>query len=168
MGDERRRDYAEYVTARLPTLHRTAYLLCGDRHRADDIVQAAITSLYVNWNRASRADNLDAYVHRILVRKFVDERRLRWSRVLLMWRLPEPAPADADPVEERDAVVAALRRLPRGQRTVLVLRYFCDLSVEASAQVMGCSTGNVKSQTARALAALRPHLEPATTQREQS
>ncbi|MFD0745619.1 sigma factor-like helix-turn-helix DNA-binding protein [Phytohabitans flavus] len=101
------------------------------------------------------ADNLDAYVQRILVRKHLDERRLGWSRVRL---LPEPpdttAPATGD-VEIREELRAALEQLPRAQRTVLVLRFACDLSVGDVAAVMRCSPSNVKSHTARGLAALR-------------
>jgi RNA polymerase sigma-70 factor (sigma-E family) len=160
-------DYVEYVSGRLPALQRAAFLLCGDAHRADDIVQATITALYVNWRRASRADNIDGYVHRILVRQFIDEKRSRWSRVRLMRHPPEPAPAPDSPgPETRDAVVDALRRLPPRQRTVLVLRFLCDLSVVDTAQAMRCSTGNVKSQTARALAAIRPLLDPTPTRPE--
>ncbi|MBO0868045.1 MAG: SigE family RNA polymerase sigma factor [Micromonosporaceae bacterium] len=149
------REYAEYVSARLSRLHRTAYLLCGDGHRADDIVQASLIDLYRQWRRASAVENLDAYLHRILVRRYLDERRRAWSRVVLTSTAPDrPAPPDIGP-EERDAVMAALRALPKGQRAVLVLRYFCDLSVEATAEALGCSTGNVKSQCARGLATLR-------------
>ncbi|MFG2057103.1 SigE family RNA polymerase sigma factor [Micromonospora sp. NPDC048930] len=159
MRPDLEREYVEYVTARLPRLHRTAYLLCADAFQADDIVQATLTALYVNWKRAAGADNLDGYVHRILVRRYLDERRRGWSRVLLGDRLPElPAPAD-HVVEERDALVTALRALPRGQRAVVVLRYFGDLSVEATAEALGCSAGNVKSQCSRGLAALREVLD---------
>ena len=161
-------DYVEYVTGRLPALHRAAFLLCGNADRADDIVQATITALYVNWRRASRADSIDAYVHRILVRRFIDERRSRWSRVRLTGHPPEPPPAPDPPSHDLDeAVVDALRHLPPRQRTVLVLRFLCDLSVVDTAQAMRCSTGNVKSQTARALAAIRPLLDPAPTRPEQ-
>jgi RNA polymerase sigma-70 factor (sigma-E family) len=159
-------DFAEYVSARTRAVHRSAYLLCGDRHRADDLVQATFVSLFLHWRRARRADNLDAYVHRILVRRYLDEKRLSWSRVRLMWTIPEPpAPPDPGPGDDRDAIVAALRQLPKGQRTVLVLRYFDDLSVEDTAEAMGCSTGTVKSQTARALAAVRRLLPKETRQR---
>jgi RNA polymerase sigma-70 factor (sigma-E family) len=157
-------DFAEYVASRTRTVHRSAYLLCGDRHRADDLVQATFVSLFVHWRRARRADNLDAYTHRILVRRYLDEQRLGWSRVRLMWATPEPRPADrageSGPSHDRDLVMDALRRLPKGQRTVLVLRYFNDLSVEETADAMGCSVGNVKSQTARALTAMRKVLFP--------
>jgi RNA polymerase sigma-70 factor (sigma-E family) len=155
-------EYVEYVSARLPALHRAAYLLCGDGHRADDIVAATTMVLYRHWRKAREANNLDAYVHRILVRKFLEERRLHWARVRLMPDLPEqrrpglaaePAPERA--VEQRDLLRDALARLSRPQRTVLVLRFACDMSVEDVAAVLRCSTGNVKSHTSRGLAAMR-------------
>ena len=163
MRPELQREYVEYVRGRLPRLHRAAYLLCGDPHRADDIVQATLTALYVNWKRAAAADNLDGYVHRILVRRYLDDRRLRWSKVRLTDLLPEDgtaAPADHR-VADRDELVTALRALPKGQRAVLVLRFLVDLSVEDTAQALDCSAGNVKSQSARGLTALRGHLSGA-------
>jgi RNA polymerase sigma-70 factor (sigma-E family) len=164
MGTDPDADYAEYVSARLPALNRSAYLLCGgDRHAADDVVQATIESLYVYWKRVRRVENLDAYVQRMLARKFVDAKRRGWTRIRLMWPGPEPAPAHdeaPDHLDERDAVLRALRRLPPGQRAVLVLRYLCDQTIEETARALGCSTGNVKAQTSRALAAVRPLLEP--------
>src|SRR5712691_5102215 len=90
-------EYVEYVTARLPSLHKLGYLLCGDGHGADDLVQQTITTLYVRWGRASVADNLDAYVRRMLVRTFLDEKRRSWSRVWLTGEPPErPGPPHAD------------------------------------------------------------------------
>ncbi|AGL19047.1 SigE family RNA polymerase sigma factor [Actinoplanes sp. N902-109] len=162
MRPEQEREYIEYVRGRLTKLHRTAYLLCGDAHRADDIVQATLTSLYKHWKRVTAADNVDGYVHSILVRRYLDERRLRWSRVLL-GEVPVHAAtvAAADHgIAERDALITALRALPKGQRAVVVLRYFDDLSVEATAEALKCSVGNVKSQCARGLAALRAALGP--------
>jgi RNA polymerase sigma-70 factor (sigma-E family) len=150
-----RQEFVEYASANLPRLHRTAYLLCGDPHRADDIVQSTLTSLFVHWKKAGAADNLDAYVHRIMVRRFLDELRRSWSKVLLWAEAPERATPEDETVENRDVVLAALRRLPKGQRAVLVLRYIADLSVEETAQALNCSTGNVKSQSARGLATLR-------------
>jgi len=158
---DRDREYVEYVSARLPALHRAAYLLCGDPHRADDLVQATFVSLFVHWRRARRAENLDAYVHRILVRRYLDEQRRGWARVRLMWTVPEPdRRTDTAPNGDRDLVMSALRQLPKGQRTVLVLRFFSDLSVDDTAAAMGCSAGNVKSQTARGLEAMRRVLFP--------
>ncbi|MEU4688350.1 SigE family RNA polymerase sigma factor [Actinoplanes sp. NPDC023714] len=157
------REYVEYVSGRLPRLHRAAYLLCADTFQADDIVQATLASLYLGWRRAVRADNLDAYVHRILVRRYLDERRRPWARVLLGDRVPE-TPIEAGPgYEERDSLMTALRALPKGQRAVIVLRYFSDLSVEATAEALGCSAGNVKSQCSRGLTALRVTLGETTT-----
>jgi RNA polymerase sigma-70 factor (sigma-E family) len=157
------REYIEYVTARLPALHRAAYLLCGDVHRAEDIVQATTTALYRHWRRARTAQSVDAYVHRMLVRKYVDEKRLPWARVRLMSEPPEPAAGPAGPpasgVEERDELRRALGALPRTQRTVLVLRFFCDLPVEEVAGILNCSPSNVKSHSSRGLAALRRVLD---------
>jgi RNA polymerase sigma-70 factor (sigma-E family) len=156
-------DYVEYVTARLPALHRAAYLLCGDAHRADDIVQATATALYRHWRRARAADSLDAYVHRMLVRKYLDETRSGWARVRLLAGTPEPAGRPdggardhgGSGIEERDSLRTALAKLPNSQRTVLVLRFACDMSVEDVAAALRCSAGNVKSHTSRGLAALR-------------
>ncbi|QXJ27035.1 SigE family RNA polymerase sigma factor [Actinomadura graeca] len=152
------REYVEYVTGALPGLRRIAHLLCRDPHRADDVVQAALTRLYVHWRRARAADDVDRYVRAILVRSFLSERRLAWARVRLTG-----APADTpglasapDPdVETREEVRAALARVPRRQRAVLVLRFLCDLPVAEVAEILGCSEGTVKSQTAHGLARLR-------------
>lgn len=155
MKPDDEQEYVDYVSARLPKLHQAAYLLTGDGHRADDVVQATLAGLYRYWSKAKAAGNIDGYVHRMLVRKFLDEQRLAWSRVLLGWRAPERVAQQAGSVEEQDRVQAALRRLPHGQRAVLVLRFLCDQSVEDTALAMRCSTGNVKSQTSRALEAMR-------------
>jgi RNA polymerase sigma-70 factor (sigma-E family) len=160
MRPELEREYAEYVSGRIPRLHRTAYMLCGDAHRADDIVQSTLTALYLNWKRVAAADNVDGYVHRILVRRYLDERRLRWSRVRLGPLPPDTltVPAAESGVDQRDELLTALRSLPKGQRAVVVLRFLNDLSVEATAEALGCSVGNVKSQCARGLVALREAL----------
>jgi RNA polymerase sigma-70 factor (sigma-E family) len=157
---EDEREYVEFVTARRPGLHRAAYLMCGDAHRADDIVQATMTVLYRKWRRAREADNLDAYVHRMLVREYLAQRRLGWARVRLVADPPDrAAPSPPSGVEERDALRTALARLPRAQRTVLVLRFACDMSVEDVAAAVRTSPGNVKSHTSRGLAALRDLLD---------
>lgn len=163
-----RRDFEEYVSTRLPALHRAAYLLCGDADRADDIVQNTVTKLYRRWRIAREAENLDGYVHRILTRTFIDEKRLSWSRVRLMgrpwgsqeanqWGMSGTVPGNPpqDQVDERRSVVDALRRLAPGQRAVIVLRFLCDMSVEEVATTLGCSEGTVKSQTSRGLVVLR-------------
>jgi RNA polymerase sigma-70 factor (sigma-E family) len=155
MRDGSEEEYVDYVTTRIPALRRLAYLLAGDAHRADDLVQQTITTLYVKWRRAQAADHLDAYVRTMLVRTYVDERRLAWARVRLFREAPEPPPHSDDGVEDRQVLRAALSQVPRRQQAVLVLRFFYDLSVDEVARMLGCSTGTVKSQTSRGLATLR-------------
>src|SRR3954470_10588373 len=95
-SEERDRAFVEYVEARRAVLYRTAYLICGDAHRADDLVQIALAKAYVAWPRLERAGNVDAYVRRILVNAHVDETRRGWRRERP--GLPEidaPAPAPA-------------------------------------------------------------------------
>jgi RNA polymerase sigma-70 factor (sigma-E family) len=151
--------YTEYVTERLPALRRIAYLLCGDTHRADDIVQNAITRLYVHWRKARAAENIDAYVRTIVVRTFLNEQRTGWlAKVRLVSETPDhPAPPGPD-VETTQVLHAALSRVPPKQRAVLVLRFLYDMSVAEVAGMLGCSPGNVKSQTSHGLAALRRQL----------
>lgn len=151
--------YLEYVTARVPALRRLAYSLCGDAHQADDLVQETLTKLYLRWSRARAADNVDAYVHTMLVRTFLDEKRGGWWRVILPGAVPERAAAEPHATPEDRAVLrAALAKVPPRQQAVLVLRFLQDLPVDEVAQVLGCSTGTVKSQSARGLATLRRHL----------
>jgi RNA polymerase sigma-70 factor (sigma-E family) len=149
-------EYVEYVQARLARLHRVAYALCGDASRADDIVQSALTNLYVRWRHIRDADNVDAYVHTMVVRTFLGERRRAWSRVRLTETPPDRPVTDVeDGVLDRVHVRAALRRLSRRQQAVLALRFLLDLPVAEVAQLLGCAEGTVKSQTANGLAALR-------------
>jgi RNA polymerase sigma-70 factor (sigma-E family) len=151
--------YTEYVTARLPALRRIAFLLCGDSHRADDIVQNAITRLYVHWRKARVADNIDAYVRTIVVRTFLNEQRTGWlSKVRLVAETPERASQTGPDMETTQVLHAALARVPPKQRAVLVLRFLYDLSVAEVAGMLGCSTGNVKSQTSHGLESLRKQL----------
>lgn len=152
--------YTAYVRESLPWLRRVAYLMCGDWHRADDIVQGTVTQLYVKWRRARAADNLDAYVRTMLVRTFLNEERGGWrKRVSLSGRVPEEEVRSAD-VDAVMDVRAAMAAVPPRQRAALVLRFHCDLTNEQAAEVLGCSVGNVKSQTSRGLAALRRALTP--------
>ncbi|MBE1530493.1 RNA polymerase sigma factor (sigma-70 family) [Actinomadura algeriensis] len=119
-----------------------------------------LTRLYIHWIRARRASSPDRYVERMLVRCFFNDQQLGWwSRVRLTGAPREtpglpPAPPEAA-TEMRMVVHEALSRVPPKQRAVLVLRFLCDLSVAEVADVLHCSTGNVKSQTSRGLAALR-------------
>lgn len=148
--------YREYVVARLERMRRTAFLLCGDWHTADDVVSTALVKLYRHWRRVSAMDNVDGYMRQILVRAFLDERRRPWRREEPRWDVPDrQAPGESAGVADRLALTALLAELPPRRRAVLVMRYFCDMSVEETAEALGCSPGTVKSQAARALETLR-------------
>jgi RNA polymerase sigma-70 factor (sigma-E family) len=157
--------FQAYAGARLPVLLRTSYLLCGDWHRAQDAVSTALSKLYAAWGRASRADNLDAYVHRILTRSLADEARRPWRRERTVAALPEPAgdqpdtgAEKIDEIEDRLELRELLAALPPRQRAVLVLRYYQDLSVDETADALGISAGAVRQLSFRAVHALRDRL----------
>ena len=163
MGPEEESAFSQYVTARRDHVRRTAYLLCGDWHRADDLTQIAFVKLYGAWERIRDHRALDAYVRSCLVRATVDESRRPWRRERVVEVLPEiPDSFDiASVIADRALVQAALEKVPAGQRATLVLRYFEGLDVAGVAAAMGCSEGNVKSQTARGLTALKRALQSA-------
>jgi len=150
-------EFHEFVVARWPRLVRTAYLLTGDRHHAEDLAQATLVRAFQGWNRVRTSDSPDAYVHRIMVR--CNASRFRKRRVAeQLGELPDRGMSDAtDQVVQRRALVAALQDLPKKQRAVVVLRFWSDLTERETAEVVGCSVGAVKSQTHRALAKLRQH-----------
>jgi RNA polymerase sigma-70 factor (sigma-E family) len=144
------------VAARQAKLFRTACLLCGDPHRAEDIVQDTLARLYANWPRVSQADNVEAYVRRILVNSHHSDGRRPWRRRESTSHTPADLPLEPGLApEDADAIWVAIRNLPPGQRKVVVLRHIWDRSVEETAADLGISTGTVKSQTRDALAALR-------------
>ncbi|MBG6100107.1 SigE family RNA polymerase sigma factor [Micromonospora vinacea] len=157
---DRDKAFAEYFAARSGAMRGTAYLLCGDWHRAEDLVQTAFVKLYRVWNRISRHEVLDSYLRQILIRTFLDERRRGW------WRRERVGGEDAEQVappdspESRLVLLQALARVAPRQRAVLVLRYWEDLSVEDVAALLECSPGTVKSQAARGLDTLRGLLTP--------
>ncbi|MXG92102.1 SigE family RNA polymerase sigma factor [Nocardioides flavescens] len=152
--------FRSFVATRHTRLLRAAYLLCGDHYLAEDLVQTTLVKLYAAWPRASRADSIDAYARRVLVNSHRDELRRPWRRERPAEHLPDDAKHGLG-VEvkvgvdgEHDDLMEALRRLPVGQRRVVVLRHYWGLSVEETAADLGVTTGTVKSQTSRALAAL--------------
>jgi RNA polymerase sigma-70 factor (sigma-E family) len=153
MGPAQEADFAAFVLAAQPRLRRTAFLICGDWHHAEDIVQTALAQVYSRWARLSVAGDPGGYVHRAVVNAAIDVRRRPWRRERATDRLPDrvDAPDDGLTVE----VLAALSGLPRRQRAVVVLRYVEDLDVEATAALLGISSGTVKSQAAKGLATLR-------------
>ncbi len=151
--------FSEYVAARRPDLFRTAYLLCGDPHRAEDVVQDALTRLYAAWERVQRMDNIDGYVRRIVVNAHHSSWRRPWRRE----RASEPPDIPLEPgfpVEDADLVRSAVMALPPGQRRVIVLRHLWNLTIEETAAELQISPGTVKSQSADAVAALRRALAP--------
>lgn len=150
--------YREYVAGRMDQWRRTAYLLCGDWHTADDLVSTALVKLLRHWRRVSVMENIDGYARRVLVRAWLDERRRPWRREFSRADVPDSAARSEYDVADRMAVLALLNELPPRRRAVLVLRFFCDLSVEETAEALGCASGTVKSQTARALDVLRTRL----------
>ncbi|THV14841.1 SigE family RNA polymerase sigma factor [Nocardioides caeni] len=161
MGTRRRdAEFTEFVVSRRVRLHRTAYLMCGDPHRAEDIVQQALAKLYVSWPRVRRAESVDAYARRSVLNAFLDD-GARSSRREVAAEIEDRAQPDRLSHEDADALWDALRELPPGQRRVVVLRHYWGLSVEETAADLGISTGTVKSQTAAALTRLRGALVPA-------
>lgn len=153
----REAEFHEFVVARWPRLVRTAYLLTGDRHHAEDLAQATLARTFQGWSRVRASASPDAYVHRIMVR--CNAGRFRKRRVVEhLGELPERGMSDAtEQVEQRRALVAALQDLTKKQRSIVVLRFWSDLTEVETAEVVGCSVGTVKSQTHRALAKLRLH-----------
>lgn len=153
---DRDREFGEFVDARALVMRRTAYLLCGDWHRAEDIVQQSLIKMYVAWARV-RKDSVDAYARKVLVRTAIDEtRRGFFQRERIVDTVPESAVTDA--ASDLD-LRRALDALPPGQRAVVVLRYWEDLSITETARILGRTEGTVKSQAAKGLAALRDLLE---------
>lgn len=148
-------DFTEYFAARYDRVRRVAYLMCGDWHKADDLAQAAFIRLARSWRSVRSHGSLDAYVRTCLIRAAVDESRRPWRRERAVPVLPDTAAVDDDSSVRRLSVSAALQQVPARQRAVLVCRFFEDLDVADTAATLRCSTGTVKSQTARGLAALR-------------
>lgn len=155
--------YVEFVLARQTRLRRAAYALCGDWHRADDLLQTSLTKLYVAWPRLARQGGEDAYVRRILVSTHLDEVKRASSRHEVVGMEADPARASlTNLVEDRDELIAALQQLPEMQRKVVVLRHVLDLSVEQTAADLGIASGTVKSHGARAVARLQEILADST------
>jgi RNA polymerase sigma-70 factor (sigma-E family) len=158
--------FRAFAVARRAVMRQTAYLLCGDWHQADDLVQTTLIKLYVAWHRVRSEAELNAYTRRILTRCFLDERRRPWRREAPVDRLADRAAPTSSTDDVLD-VRAALARLPGRQRATIVLRFWSGASVSETADALGCSEGTVKSQSARAIATLRGLLaEPALVHEE--
>ncbi|MEV0560868.1 SigE family RNA polymerase sigma factor [Dactylosporangium sp. NPDC050588] len=155
MDDEA--SFREFVSARIGRLSRVAYLLTGEHHAAEDLVQVTLIKVARHWRRVVQGGTPDAYVRRALYHEHVSSWRSRRGREVLA---ADPPERDIGRDESADAVRRivlrdALARLAPGHRAVIVLRYFEDLSEAETADTLGCSVGSVKSQTHHALARLR-------------
>jgi len=160
--------FTEFVRSRGTALARTAYLIVGDAHRSEDVLQAALTETYLRWHQLRQPEAAEAYVRKAIVTTNASWWRRRASSELPRDVVPDGSlPDRADELVERHAVLDLLRQLSPRQRAVIVLRYFDDLSEYDVAQALGCSVGSVKQHTTRGLQRLRvlvhdaPDLVPA-------
>jgi RNA polymerase sigma-70 factor (sigma-E family) len=154
-GTSRDEEFAAFVEARQSHLRRVAYAICGDWHRADDLLQTAFMKLYVAWPRLHRDGREEAYTRQIIVRANIDEHRRPWRRERPGLDGHDPAARTELPVEDRSALFDALQALPISQRKVVVLRHWLGLSVEETARELGISTGTVKSHSSRGIEKLQ-------------
>jgi len=159
VDDASERDFREYVVSRRGILEREAYLLVGDEHLAEDLVQMALAKAYVSWKRVNNSQYPDAYVRRILINANTSRLRKRRIREILTDTAVETKDAYVAPHAGTDTtridILRALMALPKRQRTAVVLRYWADLPEAEVAAAMGCSVGTVRSQSSKALAKLR-------------
>jgi len=147
-------EYREFASARATQLFRLAFLMCGDWHQAEDLVQTTLASLFVAWNRVRRCNSMEAYARRVLVNAFLSQRRLRrYSETPIAQFADVRAPAVDEDL--RLTLVAALRQLPPRSRAVVVLRYLEDHNIDSVAELMGVTPAAVKSLNTRGLAHLR-------------
>ena len=149
--------FDDFVVARGRALLRFAYVVSGDAYLAEDLVQEVLARLHRRWDKVVAMQHPEAYVRTSIVRQFVSWRRRRSAREAILAEVPEPG-ALADPhqgVLARDQMWRLLARLPRAQRAVLVLRFYCDLPDDEIAALLGCGESTVRSRASRALARLR-------------
>ncbi|MDR7276871.1 SigE family RNA polymerase sigma factor [Catenuloplanes atrovinosus] len=156
----RAEDFDDFVHGRGRALLRFAYVLSGDAHLAEDLVQEVLARMHRRWHKVTAMDSPEAYVRTSIVRQFISWRRRRSSREAVLAELPEPAGPDEPQqrVLARDQMWSLLAGLPRAQRAVLVLRFYCDLPDDEIAALLGCAQSTVRSHAARALARMRTML----------
>ncbi|MCD4535712.1 SigE family RNA polymerase sigma factor [Nocardioides sp. cx-169] len=165
-------EFSAYLDARQPQLLRTAYLLTGDRHQAEDVLQTSLAKLYLAWDKVRDRGSVDAYVRRIMVNENNSLWRRGWKRrEFAAETIPDHAISDAYDEGLSSALWDVVQTLPQKARAVVVLRYYEQLTEAETADVLGISIGTVKSQCSRALAALRDRvpsdLSPAHREEEQ-
>jgi RNA polymerase sigma-70 factor (sigma-E family) len=145
--------FRAFVETNGATLLHAARLLSGDHHRGEDLVQAALTKVYLKWDRI---DAPLAYARRALATGAIDASRRRWWGERPTEIVPDTAATDdMTSSDERDELRRMLGELPAKERAVIVLRYYCDQSEQETATTLGMPVGTVKSTCARALARLR-------------
>ena len=162
LGHDRPDDeqFVAFASAALIDLRRTAYLICGDWHRADDVAQEALIRIYSAWSRIERTTGLMPYARRTVIRLLIDHARRPWRREFAGAAAEPPPVADeTDAVDSRIVLLRALAQLPPRRRACVVLRYLDDLSVAETAAALGCGEGTVKSQTSRGIDELRSVLQ---------
>ncbi|MFB7948529.1 SigE family RNA polymerase sigma factor [Kitasatospora phosalacinea] len=153
-------EFEQFASSRAHRLFQVAYLMCGDWHQAQDLVQTTLAKMFSVWGRLQRGGGddgptIDAYARKVLLRNYLSQKRLRKSSEIVTTDLPEQSSAPSDGGELRLVMVAALKQLPPRNRAVVVLRYLEDHSIEAVADMLGISPGAVKSLNFRSLAKLR-------------
>ena len=161
-------EFSEFMHSHWLQLVRLGYVLTGDKGLAEDLAQTGLARAYSSWPQIRRAGDPDAYVRRVMVNANRSWFRKRRVAEQLTGIIPEPAPADATRrSDDRVTLMAALLSLPLGQRSVVVLRFWLDMTETQVAEMLGCSVGNVKSQASRALAKLRAGADLGEVGREQ-
>lgn len=154
-------DFEEFASARTRDLYRAAWLLCGNQWAAEDLVQETLARVYLRWRRVARMENPAAYARRVLVNAHTSYRRVRRNSerpAADPSEVDRPGASRGDEPEVRLTLLDGLARLDRSDRTVLVLRYWEDLDINATAELLGLSAANVRTRSVRALARLRDAL----------
>ncbi|MDI2128853.1 SigE family RNA polymerase sigma factor [Yinghuangia seranimata] len=156
MPTQETRDFELYARSRQQQIYRTAYLLCGDTDRAQDLTQTTLAKLFQHWRKASRATSIDAYAKTVLTRTYLAEERTRSREDALHTRVAPPTAPDQPDL--RVTLIDALATLTPKSRAVIVLRYWDDLPIDQVAALLDCHPGTVKSSCSRALRQLRARL----------
>ncbi|MER6027941.1 SigE family RNA polymerase sigma factor [Streptomyces sp. NPDC001851] len=164
MGDgknARNEEFQSFMIGRWPRLMRTAFLLTGEQHAAEDLVQSTLERIYVAWRKVGAADDPEAYVRRVMINLHARKHRRRLKEFLapkddsgLVHEVADTGDRIAQ-ADDRGALLKALAQLPLRQREAVVLRYWEDLTETQAAEAMGCSVGTVKSNAAKGIAKLR-------------
>ncbi|MFE4961389.1 SigE family RNA polymerase sigma factor [Streptomyces sp. NPDC056660] len=168
----RNEEFQSFMIGRWPRLMRTAYLLTGEQHAAEDLVQSTLERVFVAWRKVGSADDPEAYVRRVMMNAHARRHRRKLKEFLapkddsgLVREVPDTGDRIAQ-ADDRGALLKALAQLPARQREAVVLRYWEDLTETQAAEAMGCSVGTVKSNAAKGIAKLRaiPGLAEMVTQ----